>query len=121
MPTEALWNRAWRDLDALIAAATTQAEQSALVVAFAERLATLGLGFGRVAAAPPSRPERNPAGSNIFVMREDAAAKMLGISVRTLQRWRVQGDGPKFRKLGRKLVVYAEKDLLEFVERDRRG
>jgi len=38
------------------------------------------------------------------------AAEMLGLSPITLEIWRVQGKGPKFRKIGR-LVKYTENDL----------
>lgn len=43
-----------------------------------------------------------------------AAAYLGGVSERTLQRWRMEGSGPRFRKLGR-LVRYAESDLAEFL------
>ena len=46
-----------------------------------------------------------------------AAAKILGISRKTLEKWRVVGGGPRYRKLGR-LVRYAEDDLHEWAERD---
>lgn len=38
------------------------------------------------------------------------AAKRLGVAPRTLENWRGDGKGPKFRKLGRR-VVYADSDL----------
>jgi excisionase family DNA binding protein len=53
------------------------------------------------------------------VFKERQAAEALGVSVRTLQRWRVEGRGPHYRKLG-KLVAYAEQDLAEFLEECRR-
>lgn len=42
----------------------------------------------------------------------ESAAKQLGgqLSPRTLEKWRVLGEGPAFRKFGRK-VVYSERDL----------
>jgi DNA-binding transcriptional MerR regulator len=54
-----------------------------------------------------------------MVIGEERAAKELGVSPRTLQRWRVEGKGPAFRKLG-KLVAYTREDLLEFITRARR-
>jgi excisionase family DNA binding protein len=54
------------------------------------------------------------------LMTERAAAERLGVSVRTLQKWRLQGNGPRFLKLGY-AVRYEEKDLESFIERARRS
>ena len=54
------------------------------------------------------------------IIREHTAAEKLGVSVRTLQRWRVQGVGPRFLKLGRKLVAYTEADLTAYLADCRR-
>lgn len=54
------------------------------------------------------------------LMTEIDAALFLGLSVRTLQQWRVAGGGPKFTKLGR-AVRYAPSDLSAFVEAGRRA
>ncbi len=47
------------------------------------------------------------------------AAKILGVSLRTLERWRFNGKGPVFRKIGRR-TMYAEDDLNGFIENARR-
>jgi len=52
-------------------------------------------------------------------MTEERAAEALGLSARTLQRWRVQGTGPAYVKLGKR-VGYTEDDLREYVGRVRR-
>jgi excisionase family DNA binding protein len=49
------------------------------------------------------------------LLSEKDAAPRLGVSVRTLQAWRVRGGGPRFAKLGRK-VLYRPEDLDGFVE-----
>jgi len=49
------------------------------------------------------------------VMRVSEAADYLGLSVSTLNKWRVTGDGPKFVKLGR-AVAYRISDLHEWLE-----
>lgn len=49
------------------------------------------------------------------LMPEIDAAQFLGLSVRTLQQWRVTGGGPRFTKLGR-AVRYAPGDLRAFVQ-----
>jgi excisionase family DNA binding protein len=48
------------------------------------------------------------------------AAKVLGISRKTLEKWRVIGGGPRYRKMGR-LVRYCEKDLYDWANRDIRN
>lgn len=54
------------------------------------------------------------------LLNESSAAKYLGgenspISVRTMQRWRLEGLGPKYVKLGR-LVRYRQSDLDDFIQ-----
>jgi predicted DNA-binding transcriptional regulator AlpA len=40
-----------------------------------------------------------------------AAADYLGIGQSTLERKRIDGSGPRWRRLGAKIVVYATEDL----------
>lgn len=49
-----------------------------------------------------------------YLVTEDAAA-YLSLSRRTLEAWRLQGRGPTYVKLGRK-VVYRPEDLDAFAE-----
>jgi len=51
--------------------------------------------------------------------REQKAAEYLCVSVGTLQQWRSAGRGPSYRKVGKR-VLYAQRDLEEFVELARR-
>ncbi len=58
--------------------------------------------------------------SDVHVFGERDAGKYLGgerhpVSERTLQRWRLEGVGPKFLKLGR-LVRYRQSDLDRWVD-----
>jgi hypothetical protein len=46
-------------------------------------------------------------------LNENQAADFLGVSVRTLQAWRVRGGGPQYVKFGR-AVRYQRRHLLEF-------
>lgn len=43
------------------------------------------------------------------------AANMLCLSEMTLRKWRWEGKGPRFIKLGRK-VAYRQEDLYDWVE-----
>ena len=53
------------------------------------------------------------------LVKERDAAELLGVSVRTLQKWRLQGDGPRFVKLGH-AVRYDGQDLEAYIESSRR-
>jgi hypothetical protein len=49
------------------------------------------------------------------IMKERDASKALGVSVSTLRRWRLLGNGPVFRKLNG-AVRYAAPDLQKFID-----
>src|SRR5215469_4434393 len=51
-----------------------------------------------------------PTSSLTGLLDETRAARILGLSVKTLRRWRWAGKGPAFRKIGR-AVRYASSDL----------
>lgn len=53
--------------------------------------------------------------TSIKLLNTAEAADLLGLKKNTLEIWRYQKKGPKFRKLG-KLVRYAECDLLEYLD-----
>jgi predicted site-specific integrase-resolvase len=53
------------------------------------------------------------------LVNETEAARMLGISVKTMRRWRWAGQGPVFTKLGG-AVRYGMGDLEAFIEAGRR-
>ncbi len=46
-------------------------------------------------------------------------AESYGLSPRTLERWRLEGEGPKYRKFGSR-VMYAESDLIEWADQQTR-
>jgi phage terminase Nu1 subunit (DNA packaging protein) len=52
-------------------------------------------------------------------LNESQAAEFLGVSVRTLQAWRVRGGGPTYTKMGR-LVRYPRRALAVFQESNAR-
>ena len=57
--------------------------------------------------------------SSTKLLNEQAVADRLGVSVRTIQHWRLVGGGPVFIKVGR-CVRYADEDLTEFMNGQRR-
>lgn len=48
------------------------------------------------------------------LLRQGEAARLLTVSPRTLERWRLEGTGPKFLKLGRR-VVYRASDMADWI------
>ena len=53
------------------------------------------------------------------LLNEDEAAHVLGLSPKTLQKWRVYGRGVRWIKLGTKSVRYDPADLAAFIEAGR--
>lgn len=53
--------------------------------------------------------------AKLMTVDEHEAAGILGLKVATLQKWRWEGTGPKFLKVGR-LVRYRLSDLNEFLD-----
>ena len=49
------------------------------------------------------------------LMNEDVAADFMGSSARTLQRWRGTGEGPPYRRLGKRKVMYSRAELLAWL------
>lgn len=50
------------------------------------------------------------------LLSEKEAATFLGISQRTLSKWRQDGKGPTFQRLSRRLIRYRQEDLERFLE-----
>ena len=42
-------------------------------------------------------------------------ANLLGVGVRTLERWRISGEGPQFVRLSRRCIRYREAAVVEFI------
>lgn len=47
---------------------------------------------------------------------EAQAAAILGVSQRALQKWRVNGSGPRFHRLSSRCIRYAIDDLLQWTQ-----
>ncbi len=70
------------------------------------------------ASPSPARPDQRAASApaNVDTRR---AAELIGMSKRTLEKWRSEGTGPPFLKLGRR-VLYSVADLEEWLRSRRR-
>jgi hypothetical protein len=71
-------------------------------------------------AAPQPRSafvEKNPPFPQFLDTR--GAAALLLLSPSTLNKWRLSGLGPRFRKLGRR-IIYARSDLVAFADANAR-
>jgi len=59
------------------------------------------------------------AASKVTLLTTREAAKFLKVSLNTLAKWRLEGFGPAFYHVGRR-VRYAESDLEDFLRESRR-
>lgn len=66
----------------------------------------------------PRRRTRMPRATTDAGMGTSAAAAFLGMSPRTLEAWRVRGEGPPYSKLGTR-VTYQRDDLEAWRDRGR--
>ena len=55
-----------------------------------------------------------PANDDTLITRSDLP-QYLPVASQTLARWAVEGQGPRFIKLGRRLVAYRAGDLREWL------
>jgi len=74
----------------------------------------------------PDSPHAPPDAAQVGdpLMREQDVAPLLTVTVKTLQAWRVSGNGPRFIKLGsglRSPVRYRRSDLLKLLSDCERG
>lgn len=69
------------------------------------------------AVMPPSSPLAPQAAAKIEpgdLVTEREAAAILSTAVRTLRNWRALHKGPRYRKIGARMVRYHRADLTEF-------
>ena len=74
------------------------------------RTSSAEAGSRRAPAQPAVEARAEAATSQSVFLNNDEAARFLSLSPRTLEKHRVVGGGPRFRKFGRR-VVYALTDL----------
>ena len=67
-------------------------------------------------------PQREPLLPDLFAggapLKEEVVARLLGVEVSTLQRWRVLEKGPTFHKMGR-AVRYMPQEIRDYLARQR--
>jgi hypothetical protein len=64
-------------------------------------------------------PANGSNSTKVFLTAPEAAA-FLRLSPITMSRWRIQGYGPRWIKMGPKRVCYAVDDLKEFTDAQKR-
>lgn len=55
------------------------------------------------------------------ILRQNGAAKYVGLAESTLEKFRSIGGGPRFVRLGARAVGYDLRDLDEWIERQKRS
>ncbi len=59
----------------------------------------------------------NPETVNEVFLIEQEVAPILRVSIRTLQKWRVNGKGPPFIRVSARAIRYRRSDLDGWIER----
>lgn len=54
------------------------------------------------------------------LLTEKQAAEFLGFTARALQKWRIQGTGPKFVRISSRAIRYQVQDLIDWIEENKR-
>lgn len=65
---------------------------------------------------PLESPTPPTAANPADLLDENEAAAFLNIAVQTMRNWRWKVEGPKYVKVGTRLVRYRRSDLAAFVE-----
>lgn len=52
------------------------------------------------------------------LLTTEEAADVLGVSPRTMEGWRVKDQGPKFLRIGGRLVRYRREDLAAWLKKE---
>lgn len=58
--------------------------------------------------------------TNTYLRSSDAAA-FIGLSQSTLSKMRIRGDGPRYSKLGPRVVIYEVADLVDWIDQNKRN
>ena len=93
------------------------AQRREMAAAVGEAMA-LRASAGPASSAPGALQQEASMTEQPKLLNTREAAEFLGLSHRTLERYRISGEGPRYLKIGR-WVRYTESDLLDWL--DRRG
>ncbi len=52
----------------------------------------------------------------VILLSEKETAKLLGFSIRSLQKWRTTGEGPLFVRVSARAIRYRREDLNRWIE-----
>ncbi|MBN8737662.1 MAG: helix-turn-helix domain-containing protein [Xanthomonadales bacterium] len=63
----------------------------------------------------PSTPPAAKAAAG-YLLTDTEVAALLGASLQTVRNWRWRGEGPRFVKLGGRMVRYKPADVQAFIE-----
>lgn len=66
----------------------------------------------------PEEVQRRPEDS---LMSETQAAAFVGVSRRTLQGWRLRGEGPRYHRISSRCIRYSRGLLEDWLERTTTG
>ena len=50
-----------------------------------------------------------------LLLCEKETAKLIGFSIRTLQKWRTQGEGPPFVRVSARAIRYRREDIDQWI------
>ena len=64
----------------------------------------------------PNEQERRPATFPSRLLTQEQVAERWGFAVKTLERWRAEGRGPKFARFSKRMVRYRETDIEAFIK-----
>lgn len=66
----------------------------------------------------PENPATPPAAKAAagYLLTDSELAELLGASQQTVRNWRWRGEGPRFVKLGGRLVRYKPEDVQAFID-----
>lgn len=65
---------------------------------------------------PNTAPDtQTPAIGPGDLLDEKETAALLGVAIRTLRNWRCTSNGPRFHKVGARMVRYRRADLVAFI------
>ena len=102
--------RAWMRLQ------TSEEQRRSILYAVAEQLALApGWPGGRAGPVRAETKGGKRMSTQTVLLTTNQAAAVLGLSPRTLERYRVTGEGPRFKKIGR-WVRYVPSDLDEWLD-----